>query len=336
MAVQAPNTPAAARAPRAWPRIFLAGFALWIATVLVTFLTANTALLPTIVLLGSFLVPVTFVAWAHEHDTGEHVTVELLFSAFIIGGVLGVLGASLLETYLLASPSPLQYIGVGVIEETVKLLALLFVARDMARRTPRDGLVLGAAVGFGFAAFESAGYALNALVTSQGFDLLSLVETEVLRGLLTPVGHGLWTAIVGGVLFAASPGRRWHFTGGVLAALVGVALLHALWDSVHGLAVLVTLVFTGSPWQEYLLHAGRIPDPAPGQAALILTLDVLGLLAVSAVGLAWLWTLVSRARPTGPEGAGGAPPDGPQGTDGTQDPAGPLPPRPDGGTSGTF
>jgi protease PrsW len=30
----------------------------------------------------------------------------------------------------------------------------------------RDGMVLGAAVGFGFAAFESAGYAFNALFTT--------------------------------------------------------------------------------------------------------------------------------------------------------------------------
>ncbi|MFC4565060.1 PrsW family intramembrane metalloprotease [Nocardiopsis mangrovi] len=335
MAVQAPHTPAAARAQRAWPKIFLTGFALWIATVLVTFLTANTTPLPTIVLLGSFLVPVTFVAWAHEHDTGAHVTVELLFSAFVIGGVLGVLGASLLETYLL-SPSPLRYVGVGVIEETVKLLALVFVARGMARRTPRDGLVLGAAVGFGFAAFESAGYALNSLVTNRGFDLLSLVETEVLRGLLTPVGHGLWTAVVGGVLFAASPGRRWHVTGGVLATLVGVALLHALWDSVHGLAIIATLVLTGLPWQEYLPHAGRMPDATPGQAALILILDVLGLLAVAAVGIAWLWALVARTRPPGGRRPGGPAANGPEDTDGPGDPPGPLPPRRDGGTSGTF
>ncbi len=54
---------------------------------------------------------------------------------------------------------------------------------------------LGAAVGFGFAAFESAGYAFNALFTASGLSLPNLVETEVLRGVLAPLGHGLWTAI---------------------------------------------------------------------------------------------------------------------------------------------
>jgi hypothetical protein len=71
--------------------------------------------------------------------------------------------------------------------------------------------VLGAAVGFGFAALESSGYALNALIVREGrtvvFSLGGLVTTELLRGILAPVGHGLWTALLGGVLFAASRER---------------------------------------------------------------------------------------------------------------------------------
>ncbi len=67
-------------------------------------------------------------------------------------------------------------------------------------RNGHDGVVLGTTVGFGFAAFETAGYAFNALFTTQGISLGNLVETEVMRGILTPVGHGLWTGILGGVL----------------------------------------------------------------------------------------------------------------------------------------
>jgi hypothetical protein len=70
----------------------------------------------------------------------------------------------------------------------------------------RDGIVLGVSVGLGFAAFESAGYAFNALFTSNGLSLLDVVETEVLRGILTPIGHGVWTGILGGTLFAAAAG----------------------------------------------------------------------------------------------------------------------------------
>ncbi len=80
--------------------------------------------------------------------------------------MLGTLGASLLEGEFLKSPSAGTYIYVGLIEEAVKLAALWLLARRLARYTVRDGIVLGAAVGFGFAALESTGYAFNALFTA--------------------------------------------------------------------------------------------------------------------------------------------------------------------------
>ncbi|MEN3310416.1 MAG: protease PrsW [Micromonosporaceae bacterium] len=193
---------------RAWRQVFVAGLLLWLATVAVTLVTRNAVLVPTLVLLGSFLVPVTFVLWAVGRWRDEHLTTELVARAFIVGGLLGVLGAALLETYLL-HPSPWLFGGVGLIEEGVKLAALVLVTRHMTRRDTRDGILLGATVGFGFAAFETAGYAFNALLTVRGLSLTNLVQTELLRGVLAPVGHGLWTAILGGVYFrGAGRGRR--------------------------------------------------------------------------------------------------------------------------------
>jgi RsiW-degrading membrane proteinase PrsW (M82 family) len=115
--------------------------------------------------IGSFLVPVTFVVYAMERLADELLTTQRILSAFLYGGVLGVLGASVLEAEFLKQPSGLTYVGVGLIEEAVKLGALWLVAWRLPRYTMRDGIVLGAAVGFGFAALESAGYAFNALFT---------------------------------------------------------------------------------------------------------------------------------------------------------------------------
>jgi protease PrsW len=55
------------RGRRSWLAIFVGGLTLWAATVLVTFATQNSNLIPTIILLGSFLVPVTFVTYAFSH-----------------------------------------------------------------------------------------------------------------------------------------------------------------------------------------------------------------------------------------------------------------------------
>jgi protease PrsW len=188
---------------RPWLRMFFGGLVLWVAAVAVTFVTQNVNLVPTIILLGSFLVPVTFVAYAFTR-ADQVVTAQRILTAFVYGGVLGVLGASLLEAEFLKSRSIGTYLYVGLIEEAVKLAALWLLARHLPRYTMRDGIVLGATVGLGFAALESAGYAFNALFTSTGLSLQNLLETEVLRGVLTPVGHGLWTAILGGVLFGAA------------------------------------------------------------------------------------------------------------------------------------
>ena len=148
-----------------WTRVLLVGLVLWVATVLITFSTGNPALVPTIILLGSFLIPVTFVVYAFSR-ADEVLTAQRIFTAFICGGVLGVLGATVLEAVFLRRPSGLSYLGVGLIEEAVKLAALWLLARRLPRYTARDGMVLGAAVGFGFAALESAGYAFVALFGS--------------------------------------------------------------------------------------------------------------------------------------------------------------------------
>jgi RsiW-degrading membrane proteinase PrsW (M82 family) len=287
------GTEARPRTGRPWLRMFLTGLLLWIATVVVTFVTGNPNLIPTLVLLGSFLVPVTFVAWAFERrETGE-LTAALVFRTFITGGILGVLGASVLEAYLL-HPSAFLFLGVGLIEEAVKLAALALMTRHLATKSIRDGMILGAAVGFGFAAFESAGYAFTALFTVDGLSLMQVVQTELLRGLLSPVGHGLWTAILGGVLFSASTREHFAITGRLILAYLGVSVLHALWDSMHDIALILTLVLTeGEQYQA--TPNGWIVQPTAVQARLFPILEWGGLAVVSAIGIGWLLVLWRRA-----------------------------------------
>jgi RsiW-degrading membrane proteinase PrsW (M82 family) len=147
----------------------------------------------------------------------------------------------------------------------------------------REGIILGAVVGLGFAALENAGYAFNALFTVEGLSLRGLVETEVLRGVLTPVGHGVWTAILGGVLFRAAAARgRLQVDGAVVGWYLVVALLHGLWDAARGIAVWLTLLLTATPVQWMLIQRGRFPQPTPEQVQ-VFTLSSWGLLALDAV-----------------------------------------------------
>ena len=296
---QAPSRPASRRRLPTWARVLLGGMGLWVATVATTFATGNPNLVPTVILLGSFLVPATFVVYAFGRADGI-LTAQRIFLAFICGGVLGVLGASVLEATLLPRAFALGYLGVGLIEEAVKLAALWLLARRLPRYTARDGMVLGAAVGFGFAALESAGYAFTALFTSGGLSLLDLVETEVLRAVLTPVGHGLWTAILGGALFATAGGAR-SGRPRPRVALAGwfllISVLHALWDAAPGIAGWVTLLLTGSPAQWFFIRLDQVPGLTAAQVHLstALTWAIMG--ADALLGVLLLVLLRRRHRP---------------------------------------
>ena len=80
-----------------WKQVFFTGLVLWFASVLVTGLTSNLNMIPTVILLGSFLVPATAVVWYLDHYQSEQLDPWRVLSAFLVGGVLGVLAASLLE-----------------------------------------------------------------------------------------------------------------------------------------------------------------------------------------------------------------------------------------------
>jgi RsiW-degrading membrane proteinase PrsW (M82 family) len=212
---------------------------MWVAAFVVASLTRNVILLPTIVLLGSFLVPVTAVVWYLDHDPSPALSPRRILAAFIIAGVFGVLGASLLE-YWLVSVGALGALEVGLIEEAVKGVFIAVVALGIRPFHVRDGIVLGATVGFGFAALESSGYALASLFVVQGhqltLSLTSVVITELLRGVLAPFGHGLWSALLGAAIFsAAARSGRLRLSPAVLGTYLGVSLLHGAFDSLNGI-----------------------------------------------------------------------------------------------------
>lgn len=273
-----------------WWKTLLAGLALWILTIVVTVATGNTNLVPTLILLGSFLVPFCVVLFAIERVTGSISSLQLVL-AFFVGGIFGVLGASLLEVNL--HQSYCLYLLVGLIEELVKGVLLVIIGWRVVPKTATQGALLGATVGAGFAAFESAGYAFNAAITAQGIDLVSLLQTEVLRAILAPVGHVLWTAVLGAVLFGAARGRdRFRFSPWVLLTYLGVAVLHALWDSASDLAAVLALIANGRALAELTTAGGLTAQTASAVTALAGILYIAVLIVVAAGGILTLWLVL--------------------------------------------
>ncbi|TDB98577.1 PrsW family intramembrane metalloprotease [Nonomuraea longispora] len=135
-----------------------------------------------------------------------------------------------------------------VIEEALKGSALLLLLR---RRREIDGLtdgiVYASLAGLGFAAVENVGYYLLAF-EEEGAG--GAVQLFVVRGLIDPLGHPIYTSLIGvGVAYALT--RR---TAGRYAAIplgyLGAVFLHGLWNGAAttgslawlGLAYLVIMV----------------------------------------------------------------------------------------------
>jgi RsiW-degrading membrane proteinase PrsW (M82 family) len=218
---------------RSWLRVFLIGLLLYVVAIGVLILTGNPNLFPTVVMLGNFLVPVTFVAFFYERREFSQLSMPTTFLAFFWGGLLGVLAASLLEPLVIRGRNPAGAFLVGLIEEFVKILGVLVIARRRRHNAEMDGLVLGAAAGMGFAALESTGYAFTAFLASRG-SLSVTVGVTLLRGVLSPVGHGVWTAILSSVLFRESGQKRFRINLKVIGAYLTVSILHGLWDVLPG------------------------------------------------------------------------------------------------------
>jgi RsiW-degrading membrane proteinase PrsW (M82 family) len=228
-----------------WLKLLLLGAAAWLAAVMALAVTHDPNLIPLTVTTGSFAVPVCGAIYVVDRLYDAAIPRAKIAEAFALGGTLGIVLAAMTE-YLLVGRGPFQYLGVGFIEEGAKLAALWLVARRLGTYSTRDGIVLGVAVGFGFAAFESSGYALVALFGPHGLDLPDMITTLLERGLLAPVGHGLWTGTLGGALFMTARRGRLRLSRRVVATYVLVALLHALWDSSSGIGSSVVRVLSGN------------------------------------------------------------------------------------------
>src|SRR5919205_1787620 len=214
-----------------WVLVLLVGGALFeiVRRAIVT--TGNPNFVPALILLGAAVVPAAFVTFIAGRRLVFAVSSGTVMLTALIGGVIGVVTAGMLEYSTLRRLGALPMLGVGLIEEFAKLIvpaALLLVIRH--NRHPADGLLVGVASGAGFAVLETMGYAFVVLIQSGGN--LAVVESVLfVRGILSPAAHMAWTALAAGALwYAAGQGWRRPAVGRFLGAYVVVVLLHTAWD----------------------------------------------------------------------------------------------------------
>ncbi len=232
-----------------WMQILLVGLVLFGAVDLTIRVTSDVIYFPTVMLIGAFLVPVAFVAYFYRQEDllerrvhGTSIMPALLACA-VFGGLIGTMAAGLLEYTTMSSHSPFSVAWVGPIEEFAKMIVpvALFIGMRNRFRSELDGLLFGVAAGMSFAALETMGYELVALVSSQG-NLATLNETILVRGLLSPAGHAAWTGLIAATLWRERERTRHPITMVVVGFFLLAALLHSLWDYASSSSNAVILV----------------------------------------------------------------------------------------------
>lgn len=95
-----------------------------------------------------------------------------------------------------------------------------------------NGLLIGSAVGAGFAVFESAGYAFQALWYGNSYS--SMVNAINIRAILSSGGHVVWAAITGAALMIALGGKifTWNAIKNkkFVRLFIIPVILHSVWD----------------------------------------------------------------------------------------------------------
>ena len=221
-------------------------------------------LLPALMFISAFAVPLAVLVFIFEMNTPRNVSVIQLGKLFLVGGVVGLCMAILEYQVQAIANFP------GPIEESSKLLAVILVmwgARGAGYKFELNGILFGCEAGAGFACFETSGYALfsggggfvsvlqsetiqavlkfgqgqltqaqalaavNAATTDAVKSMVGLLE---LRGVLAPFGHPVWTAIAAGAFWRVKQDKPASLgmladTRFLLAFLIPV-LMHTLWD----------------------------------------------------------------------------------------------------------
>jgi RsiW-degrading membrane proteinase PrsW (M82 family) len=166
---------------------------------------------------------------------GYHVA-----KAVVVGGLISIIFTLVLNELPVVSNFTFTPMLAGPVEETAKLFAAIFIARNWVKaRQVQDGIVLGAAVGAGFAMIETAGYIFESFIVFHDdgifLDWHGAIGTLVIRAIMSPFAHVLWTAVVVGSLWHASKESdsklNGFFSHVFLRIFIFIVGLHALWNS---------------------------------------------------------------------------------------------------------
>ena len=275
------QTQANAQAPRddapypwhlrfAWLLALVLGVLAYVATFVLMLLTGNPMMLPTVLLVGAAVIPLTVLLLAQSSRVGPLVPTRIVLVTAALGGLFAICAAGLEESIAGLLFGRASILLVGIIEESAKLVVPLLVLALAHRVTRGGGIVIGIAAGTGFAVLETMGYGFAALLARDG-GLGALDATLILRGILVPAGHVAWTgATCAALWYLVETSHKVRGVIALVAAYAGAIILHTAWDATASgaLHLLIGVISVGALlWLIVAAHRRFVRRVAPAAGA---------------------------------------------------------------------
>lgn len=225
-----------------------------------------------------FLVPVTLLLLVWEMNVPRNISLYEAIKIVAVGGIMSLIATIIINNY---SDYPIAA-WAGVVEEPAKLIVIYAILHKKNYKYALNGVLIGAAVGTGFAVMESLYYVFDniaagiigmlALCAEDGLSAIEILENSgliwangVLNGLDVAIaravtaisGHGIFAALYGGALVKAKGSEEISITHlfklDFLAYFVVSILLHALHN--YGLNLGLPVLLDGLLPCEYIIIA---------------------------------------------------------------------------------
>ena len=179
-------------------------------------------MVPMFIIAGSFATPIAVLIFFWELNVPRNIPFYDVIKMFLLGGVISILFTVLFSYVVPNGPASFAPFS----EEPAKVAALaLFLKKGNKNKYILNGILIGGAVGAGFAAIESAGYAFES----------NSIDTIILRGILAPGMHVAWAAITGGALAMVKGSSKLegkHFLSIEFLKYLAISVvLHFIWNS---------------------------------------------------------------------------------------------------------
>ncbi len=237
--------------PWVFSRVFLAFAITFAALWILGGVFGNANSIPGLIFIGALTVPLTGLFFFYESNAFKNISLFEVLKMFFIGGVISLISTMILynfitfsdDYYLYGSMTAVDAGLVGLVEETGKAIIIVYFINKYKTNKILNGLLIGGAIGAGFAVFESAGYILTFTVNLDA-TLIDMVFTRA----WTAIGsHLVWSAIIGAAIVIAKEDKNFEFSNILdnrfLFFFFSSVILHGIWNSSFSLAGSYTLKY---------------------------------------------------------------------------------------------